>query len=560
MVDHVRRKVRTSMMLFILAAVSCFVSAEGYEASRSMPIQMDVAANKHITICTGLKRYISCHEGSNIAITHAFWGRTSDKICPSDDGDPVTDCEGADETMGLVQKYCETKDECELQAKHSKLQKNGTHHCPGVNKYLIVNYTCIPESKGEILCDSEETTLECPAKWKIDVTQVQWGRRSNAKFCGTGSAMLECDSSESAGRYIRAKCNDKESCVVKADAEVLDDKKSTCAGMLKYLMLRYVCKPNTKRNEDDENDVSSENKLLTDPSSKELMGLLEKHLNEMKTPDSAPKAPLEEKHVEARQPTSSHNNLAKGAASYNPAIKAKVRDMLGKASGSPVANEDEETVTSFLNGPAFVRSIPSKEPQPKKEQAVQGVKKDLTPSAQSAIHENPAIHEKESPAESPAADLKETASAKKVQESVPQSANAVAKDSVPTASKDTATKEDYELSEPNTVKSILARAKEVLKTLDSEEEANDVKKKSNIAKKKVDGPKLNMTVTAAQQVAKLAEDLANQAETRSLKAGKAPEAKIKQAGAAAVQAPKPGPPKTGLKATGTGNAGAGNIP
>ena len=96
------------------------------------------------------------------------------------------------------------------------------------------------------MCDSEETTLECPAKWKIDVTQVQWGRRSNAKFCGTGSAMLECDSSESAGRYIRAKCNDKESCVVKADAEVLDDKKSTCAGMLKYLMLRYVCKPNTK--------------------------------------------------------------------------------------------------------------------------------------------------------------------------------------------------------------------------------------------------------------------------------------------------------------------------
>ena len=65
-----------------------------------------------------MKRAIACRDGSNIAITHAFWGRVSDKVCPSDDGDPVTDCEGAEETLDLVRGYCEGKAGCTLQARH----------------------------------------------------------------------------------------------------------------------------------------------------------------------------------------------------------------------------------------------------------------------------------------------------------------------------------------------------------------------------------------------------------------------------------------------------------
>ena len=58
-----------------------------------------------------------------------------------------------------------------------KLQKNGTHHCPGVNKYLIVNFTCVPESKGVTLCDSAEATLSCPSNWSMELADVFWGRR-----------------------------------------------------------------------------------------------------------------------------------------------------------------------------------------------------------------------------------------------------------------------------------------------------------------------------------------------------------------------------------------------
>ena len=71
-----------------------------------------------ITICTGAKRALGCREGANIAVTNVFWGRLSDKICPSDDGDPIVDCDAAPDSMTLVKAQCEGKRECSLTAKH----------------------------------------------------------------------------------------------------------------------------------------------------------------------------------------------------------------------------------------------------------------------------------------------------------------------------------------------------------------------------------------------------------------------------------------------------------
>ena len=54
---------------------------------------------------------------------------------------------------------------------------------------------------------------------------------------------MECDSSEGAGRYLKNQCNGKKKCMIKADANILDSKTSSCSGMLKYLMVNYICKP-----------------------------------------------------------------------------------------------------------------------------------------------------------------------------------------------------------------------------------------------------------------------------------------------------------------------------
>ena len=128
------------------------------------------------------------------------------------------------------------------------LQKNGTHHCPGVNKYLIVNYTCISDSKGVVLCDSEEATLECKAGWKIDITDAFWGRRANSKYCPTGVQEMECDNGPSAKINLKKKCDGLSTCIVKATSDDLEDKKTVCPGNLLYLLLNYACRSHSSGN------------------------------------------------------------------------------------------------------------------------------------------------------------------------------------------------------------------------------------------------------------------------------------------------------------------------
>jgi len=588
----------TSCMSLLLFVVIGGSYVAGFEPSRSMPIQMDVGLNKHITICTGLKRYISCRDGSNIAITYAFWGRTSDKICPSDDGDPVTDCEGADETMGLVQQHCETKDECQLEARHNKLQKNGTHHCPGVNKYLIVNYTCIPESKGALLCDSEKTTLECKAGWKMEITEVFWGRRASTKYCGTDEGM-ECDSSDYASKFLKQKCSGKQKCEITASTDVLDDKKAPCAGMLKYLMVSYICKPPkfVGKPAEEEESPELESKLLTDSSSKELMGLLEKHLNEIK--DGA----LEKsKPVEAAAPAvaaAPAKNLmksigAKAAQKYkqnaNTAAPAPVapapaqpaaRDILARSEKPLFANEDDEVANALLNG-ALAKEF-------KKD--VTARKKDETPQ--------PPMEEEKAASSIPAhlEVKKDTTPTVAVEEPKKEEAlqSAEAKSQIPKTKEDSAKRptasaiDDVELSEPNTVKSILARAKEVLKTLDSQEQrseqesSQDLKKRAQIPSAQLVAQKTKDAKDAAQNIQQLAQQLESRskvakkpapAPAAAKAAGKAATTtqdkkiqqasfssdKIREAAQAQATKPKPGPRKEGLKVAGTGSAGVGNTP
>lgn len=71
-------------------------------------------------MCTDVQRYIACRDGSNILVTKVFWGRTSDTVCPSDDGDPVTDCSGSSETLALVKTKCDTKKKCILIASEGR--------------------------------------------------------------------------------------------------------------------------------------------------------------------------------------------------------------------------------------------------------------------------------------------------------------------------------------------------------------------------------------------------------------------------------------------------------
>lgn len=540
---------------FALCAIS-FATAAGNDFGRNSPMQMDILASKDITICTGLKRAIACRDGSNIAITHAFWGRVSDKVCPSDDGDPVTDCEGAEETIDLVRARCEGKSECVLQARHQYLQKNNTHHCPGVNKYLVVNYTCIPDSKGIVLCDSEEATLECRAGWKIDISDAFWGTRANSKYCSTGVQGMECDNGPFAKTYLKKKCDGSTTCIVRATSDDLEDKKSVCPGNLLYLLLNYACKsPNIGNagskspDTDDENETAVENKLLADTSSKELMGLLEKHLNELQT-----KPTFHDKDDSSKSDDDKVKDtkalIKKASASSTAAAKKPAKKQASKAEQQAAVNSDL-ALQAPSSTAGYVRSLSNT-----------GADK-----------------------ETPAMDIKETDASKKSQETVPAAATVEKKQVLPKASMEVTNEEPtYEVTEPSAMKSILARAKEVLKSLDEEKEESNstvatdsqkAEKKSDISRKDKQEDTADDTKTV-KQVAKLAANLvktANKLKNHRIKNGtqNATPQQIQPAPQSVnatstssqlrnLKKPKPGPKKSGLSATGPGRAGVGNTP
>lgn len=549
----IKRMCLKSLLLFLSSCLLSSANVKGSDLGRSSAIQMDVTAAKSITICTGLKRAIACRDGSNIAITHAFWGRISDKVCPSDDGDPVTDCEGAEETLDLVRGYCEGKAECVLQARHQYLQKNNTHHCPGVNKYLVVNYTCIPDSKGVVLCDSEEAVIECKAGWKIEVTDAFWGTRANTKYCSTGMQGMECDNGPYAKSYLKKKCDGSSTCLVKATTDELEDKKSksVCQNLL-YLLLNYACKSSygvsgsAKADADDENEATVENKLLADTSSKELMGLLEKHLNELQTKssyhDKDESAKSDDEKVRDTKTSAKKPTSTSGATKQGKTAKKQAK---ADTSAQPVAPVPQPQA----NAAGYVRSLTS------------------------TASEN----------ETPALDIKETDASKKSQETVPAAASAEKKQILPKASIETPAEEpSYEISEPGTVKSILARAKEVLKSLDEEkEEANATidgdksMKKSDISRKSANEKNKQEAAqsVSVKQVAKLAASLvktANKLRSHNKYSNNTKNSAQQSKGAQyslgqvtqqrSVKKPKPGPKKNGLSATGPGRAGVGNTP
>lgn len=122
------------------------------------------------------------------------------------------------------------------------MQNPKTSHCPGVNKYLTVNYTCVPDDKEVILCDSENSTLNCPSFWKIDVNTVFWGRQSTA-VCPADIGQTTCTGAPESLEIVKKSCNGLPRCDIHASYDQVQNGAENCPGVAKYLVINYSCKP-----------------------------------------------------------------------------------------------------------------------------------------------------------------------------------------------------------------------------------------------------------------------------------------------------------------------------
>lgn len=235
------------------------------------PSQIDLESDKSVTVCTSQRKSLACSSpGSSIAVTDVFWGRKSKEICPSDDGDENVDCNGSKETPGIVRGMCEGKAACQLEAKHKLLQNPSTRHCLGVNKYLMVSYTCVPDAKEVTVCDGEQTKLKCPASFKTYINSVFWGRQSTT-VCPADNGIAMCTGASESLELMKKKCDGSKDCEITASYKDVQDGAENCPGIQKYLIVNYSCKPaGTKANDDnddDDGDAESGEKTTTDNSS-----------------------------------------------------------------------------------------------------------------------------------------------------------------------------------------------------------------------------------------------------------------------------------------------------
>ena len=198
-------------------------------------------SEKRVTVCAKQKKPLTCETpGSSIAVTSAFWGRLSPDICPSEDGDPITNCDNAPGTVGIVKEMCEGTSSCELEARADKLQKG--KHCFGVQKYLLVGYTCVPQAKEVLLCDSERTVLSCPSDWLIKINSAFWGRQST-DVCPAERGNVICNGASETVSKLRSKCNESPYCPIGANFQDLQNGGENCPRVNKYLIVNYGCKP-----------------------------------------------------------------------------------------------------------------------------------------------------------------------------------------------------------------------------------------------------------------------------------------------------------------------------
>lgn len=112
----------------------------------------------------------------------------------------------------------------------------------GVNKYLKVSYTCVPDAKEVTVCEGEQTTLKCPASFKTFVNSVFWGRQS-VSVCPANNGLSMCTGASESLDMLRKKCDASDKCDITASFDEVQNGAENCPGIQKYLIVNYSCKP-----------------------------------------------------------------------------------------------------------------------------------------------------------------------------------------------------------------------------------------------------------------------------------------------------------------------------
>lgn len=196
--------------------------------------EMRSAPRKSI-ICEGQSLTLSCPRDTNVRIVSATYGRHAEAVvCPLSRAPVSTmdvDCPASDALFDLS-NLCNGNTECTVEATSA----TWGDPCPGVTKYLEVQYEC-QESRFH-LCDGESGAIVCPVGSTIQITEAVYGSEANSRHrCSTPSD-VDCNQQASDTTFVANRCNGNRACFLNATTAVFGD---VCTGSGKFLQVDYSC-------------------------------------------------------------------------------------------------------------------------------------------------------------------------------------------------------------------------------------------------------------------------------------------------------------------------------
>lgn len=98
-----------------------------------------------------------------------------------------------------------------------------------------VSYRCAAKESNAFqrvrICESEQQSIQCSSGRKIDIKYANYGRMDGDHVCGGTYYTTNCKADNSLS-IVKADCQDKPNCVLKADNGKFGD---PCVGTKKYL-------------------------------------------------------------------------------------------------------------------------------------------------------------------------------------------------------------------------------------------------------------------------------------------------------------------------------------
>ncbi|XP_068194492.1 L-rhamnose-binding lectin SML-like [Antennarius striatus] len=186
--------------------------------------------------CENEEAKLKCDIDDTIGIFNANYGRLDVSTCTPYGWFShynVDNCRSVN-TIQRVNEICKGKTYCTVPAKNSVFGDN----CPGVHKYLTVDYVCF---RSSFQCQDWRIRLSCFGGPVLSIYESVYGRLDNKK-CAYGQIEEKVQNTNCSvpAPIISEMCDGKPFCDIHVSASLLGD---PCPETHKYLEMSYACVP-----------------------------------------------------------------------------------------------------------------------------------------------------------------------------------------------------------------------------------------------------------------------------------------------------------------------------